>query len=134
MFYFHKTSFLLASVFAASLTGCSKGGFESRPDNIQARLDVFSALSEMHHQAMVMPSYLRDIITHAEILTNTTEDAETLQSLAKKLAKARRQKDDIKELTREMSELIPLPEKYSAWSLRREPETSSEELTPTDES
>ena len=78
---------------------------------------------------MVMPSYLRDIITHAEMLTDTAEDADALQKLAKQLAKARRDKDKIQLLTREMTQLIPLPEKYSNWQLN-EPSSESTEDNP----
>lgn len=124
-----KAILLLAGALGTILTGCSGGSFKGTPDNIQDRLDVFSALSEMHHQKMVMPSYLRDIITHADMLTDTAEDADALQKLAKQLAKARRDKDKIQLLTREMTQLIPLPEKYSDWQLN-EPSSESTEDNP----
>lgn len=129
MHYQIKAMLLLAGALGTTLTGCSGGSFKSTPDNIQDRLDVFSALSEMHHQTMVMPSYLRDIITHADMLTDTAEDANALQKLAKQLAKAKRDKEKIQYLTREMTQLIPLPEKYSNWQLK-EPSSESTEDNP----
>ena len=128
-----KALILLAGALGTALTGCSGGSFETTPDNIQARLDVFSALSEMHHQTMVMPSYLRDIITHADMLTDTAEDADALQKLAKQLAKARRDKEKIQLLTREMTQLIPLPEKYSNWQLNEPSSESTEDNPPSAE-
>jgi hypothetical protein len=107
---------LLLSLCA--LAGCSKGSSSPRPDDLQQRLSMYSYVAEMHHREMVISDYTKELYQCAELLPETFSDPETAKELLKELQKNRKDKEAIKKITKQLADLLPLPEKYAASRLK----------------
>jgi len=124
-----KTSNSLASLVILSvlpLFGCSPSSIEMPPDHIQQRVEMYVLVSEMHDRETVLAGHIKDLFECANSLPQTFTDAEEAKKILGKLRKAKKDKKQIELLTRQLSTLIPLPEKYSKWKIKESSEPADE--------
>lgn len=85
---------------------------------------MYTYVAEMHHREMVISGYAKELYQCAELLPETFSDPEAAKDLLKELQKNRKDKKSIKKITKQLADLLPLPEKYAASRLK-DPTTES---------
>jgi Tfp pilus assembly protein PilP len=114
MHFLHTTLLLVL----CALAGCSKGSSSPRPDDLQQRLSMYTYVAEMHHREIFISDYAKELYQCAELLPETFSDPEAAKDLLKELQKNRKDKQAIKKITKQLADLLPLPEKYAASRLK----------------
>ena len=114
-------------LLAGFVTGCSSGSTEAVTDDVQQRLSMYTYIAEMHDRKTFNASYVSELNECAKLLPETFSDPDAAMRILTDLRKKRRDKDEIVRLTTELSNLIPLPEKYAAIRIKNNAEATSDQ-------
>ena len=94
------------------LLGCGPPASSDEMKNLQARIHLVECLGEVHEAKTLQKHALDSITAYIEKAIADESIKHQLVTMTRKLWESRKNKQAVDQLTREMSQLVPLPEKY----------------------